>query len=469
MTTLKTYRPLLLWVALILALALGVLLAPSSVREAWAQTFTVSNKQFNSLVADGATASSSGSTTSFGQVLAGYDGTNFQHLRSTVDGYIEVAVGGGGSFGVAADDDSAFVHGTGDVTPAGFIYDDTLSNDPEENDVALGRIDSKRAMVSRIEGETRGVSSDVLTLGADDTANTTNGVFTYSALLGYESVGGVWDRLRMDTSGNLYTTLATALDSSIDSISIAVNDVTPQLDSTDRMAVSAYFFNAAAGDTQPTATTTQADNLANTLDTLNVSSFLYAMDSSSTWDRLYAVSAAQAEAQDFDAVGGGVASLSVSALMRLYDSASTNYDLWHGTVTNADDLAVLTNFNAAAVGSYELAYDVTGTNWDRVRGSQIDGFYTPDAASSLVITANGGEDCTADNALTAGTKYIVQSDGRLPCVMGADAATIAADASDMPIESPGLYYWRATSTTDTICCVAAAGTITVHITPVAFN
>lgn len=395
---------------------------------AFAQTVTLAAKQNQSLVLDGAAVG-----TEYFQLIAGWDGTNYQKMSVTAAGYVEVAVGGGGSFGVAADDDSAFTHGTGDLTPAGFIYDDVLSNDPEENDVALGRMDSKRAMVNRIEGETRGVSADVLTAGADDTVNTTNGLFTYSALMGYESVGGVWDRLKMDTSGYLYTTLATALDGAIDEVTIQINAVTPQLDSTDRLAVSFYGFNAAAGDTQPTVTTTQADALANTLDTLNVTNFAMLWNAT-TWDRWPGTAAAGAEVQGASATGAAT----VGQPVLMGGSNDTN--------------------------TYQIETDTDGDVMVRTDdGSVLTGFINPDAANNDNLAATTSSGCALDT-IVAGYN-LVQVNGRVFCRSSTTTATAAI--TDMPYESPGIYYLYFPSGTDTFCCITSTGSVDVDITPLA--
>lgn len=494
------------------------------VRIARADTTAIQLRQLNVLVRDGAVPDSP----AYSYMMSGWDGTNAQFFSTNTSGQLLV-MPGSGSFGVSATDDAAFVQGTDPVTPAGFIYDDTLTNDPEENDVALARIDSKRAVVGRIEGETRGVSADVLTLGADDTVNTTNGLTTYSMLMGYESVGGVWDRLRMDTSGNLFVSLATALDSSIDSVSIAVNDVIPQMDSTDRMAVSIYGTNAAAGDTQPTVTTTQANNLAATLDTLNVSSFLYGYDGT-TFDLLTTLAAAG----DDQAAQNG--SLTTWSTLLAFDG--TNYDRLRTQNTSADNLAFSSPLNVFSImGAYDGAnfdrvvgfpgnaddqtgpstngllgtmsavfgYDEDDTNWDRVYGydtdgdnvateaegvtlattgfnrlldeagtydrervSQVTGFYTPAAATTTLAVDTSDPNCVTDSSLAAGY-YVLQTDAVIWCELGADDAAITATTGDWRIENPGIYTITTTSTQDTICCVTAAGTATLNINAVTWN
>lgn len=466
------------WVKYLLAALLLLVV----VKIARADSTSLQIRQLNALVRDGAVPDSP----AYGMVVSGWDGTSQQFLSVTAAGYVEVAVGGGGSFGVAADDDSAFTHGTGDITPAGFIFDDVLSNDPEENDVALGRMDSKRAVVSRIEGETRGLSADVLTAGADDTVNTTNGLFTYSALLGYESVGGVWDRLKMDTSGYLYTTLATALDSSIDSVSIAVNDVIPQLDSTDRMAVSIYGFNAAAGDTQPTVTTTQADNLAGTLDTLNVTSFLMGYDGT-TFDLYDNVDAgamvseicdsgsgstlcADVQTAGADTVANTENELTTAAFGYVFDA--TGWDRLLAVATNADNLAGAAASASGNIGAvnFPVALDAAGT-WDRQKVSHITGFFSiVDAAcTNFTATTTAGGVCGTANHGTVGSFYYVQTTARVHVGSQADATTPGATVNDFPMESPGIYPWTpSTTSTDTLCGITDAGTAVVSVCEVTF-
>lgn len=431
---------------------------------ALAYAATLQEKDNGSLQADGFDTTTV--TNEAYRLIGGITSAGIVHgLQVNASGQLLV-MPGSGSFGVSATDDAAFTHGTDSVTPAGFIFDDTLSNDPEENDVALARIDSKRAQVARIEGETRGLSADVLTTGADNTALTTNGLYTYAMLLGYESVGGVADLLRMDTSGYLYTTLATALDSSIDSISIAINDVIPQLDSTDRMAVSAYFFNAAAGDTQPTATTTQANDLALTLDTLNVTAVLMGGEGSTNADldiiRVFNLGddITYGDGTDDGLLGGLV-------LGALWDAEDSNVDRQYGYDYDGDSLTAPTEGVLAGSASFMYALDEAGTV-DRVRLSQLTGFFTP-ATSTTTISVTTAESCTTDNVLTVGD-YIVQTDATVWCELNADAATAAATTGDMRFENPGIYPIRTVATSqDTLCCVTAAGTATVNINKAGWN
>lgn len=71
-------------------------------------------------------------------------------------------------------DNSAFTDGTTDVTPAGFILDETAGTSLTENDVGAGRMDSKRAQVITIEdATTRGRR---LTISASGEAATTNAI-----------------------------------------------------------------------------------------------------------------------------------------------------------------------------------------------------------------------------------------------------------------------------------------------------
>lgn len=336
----------------------------------------------------------------YGVMLAGYDGTSAQFLSLGTDGILDVDIAAGGSISI--------------------------------------------------------------TTQADDTANTQDTIAVSSLNYGYESVGGVWDRWRIDTAGNGFVSLGTALDSSIDSISIAVNDVIPQLDSTDHISVSPYYFNAAAGDTQPTATTTQADDLANTLDTLNVTGFLMGWDGTD-WDRLFVLSFGD-DLTPGNGTDDGL--LTTFAQVIGYDEDDTNSDRIYSYDTDGDNVATEAEGVTLAATGFNRLLDEAGT-YDRERVSHVAGFYTP-ATSSTQITADGGEDCTSDNALTAGY-YIVQTDATAFCELNADAATAGATTADMRFENPGLYTIMTVAAQDTLCCTVSAGTSIITITAVTFN
>lgn len=460
----------MIWLVFVVSLVALFLWRPLP---AWAVAYTLSNKQFNSLVEDGSTAVGTGQAgTSFGQVLSGYDGTLFQFLATNASGQLQVGIAAGGGTAV---DDAAFAFGTDLVLPAGYVFDDVQSNDPEENDVDLARMDSKRSQTTVLESAaTRGLYAEVLTAGADDTVNTTNGLVTYSALMGYESVGAVWDRLRMDTSGNLFVSLATALDSSIDSISIAVNDVIPQMDSTDHLAVSIYGFNAAAGDTQPTVTTTQADGLVNTLDTLNVSSFMYGFNGTS-FDRLRDSTAfglnVVLELDNGTNIGGSTQaddaaapqSLNVAASILGYDEDDTNYDRIYSYDTDGDNVATEAEGTQLGVVNFPYVYDSsTSANWDRMTAGMVFGAGVPGTA--VVLAVDNSSSCAS--ALSLGYVRITPvAAGQSVAYCCRSGSSCSATTSDTPYID-GQYYQEMVTdaaANDVICCIDAAGTNTLNL------
>lgn len=444
------------WVKVLLFAVVLVLI----VRVARADSTPLTIRQLNSLVRDGAVPDSP----AYGLMLAGYDGTNTQLINVDATGQLQVDVLTGG--GSSAVDLATFTQATDFVTVLAGYFDDTVGTDPTENDQAAVRIDSKRALVGRIEGETRGVSADVLTAGADDTVNTTNSLVTSNLLYGYESVGAVWDRLRMDTTGSLFVSLATALDSSIDSVSIAVNDVIPQMDSTDRLAVSIYGWNAAAGDMQPTVTTAGAADLANTLDTLNVTSFLVGWDGTD-WDRLSIFSFAD-DVTLGDGTDDGL--LGTMTLVMGYDEDDTNSDRIYSYDTDGDGVATEGEGVTLATTGFNRLLNPSAT-FDRQKISHTTGFTSfPSAACGIVTVTGAAAACTTSGFTAVGSFYQIQSNARAICRAEEDATTPSvAVTTDMPVESPGVYYWTPVDTnTDTLCCDTSSGDAEIRVCLVTF-
>lgn len=120
-------------------------------------------------------------------------------------------------------DNGAFVDGTSKVMMAGFAFDETAGTGLTENDAAAARVDSKRAQVIAIEdATTRGQRLAVSAGGAmktelptaaalaDNTANpTVPGVGAF--LMGWDSAGTNWDRVKMNAAGELVVTTATSI------------------------------------------------------------------------------------------------------------------------------------------------------------------------------------------------------------------------------------------------------------------
>ncbi len=125
-----------------------------------------------------------------------------------------------------------------------------------------------QAVIANLTGDV----VDVLATQADASANTLNGLV--ASVLGYNFNGTTWDRIRGDATDGLLVNLG------------ANNDVTANAGTnlnTSALLTTAAF-NAVVGSAS-LILATQADDLANTTDTLLTSSFLYAFDGS-TWDRL---------------------------------------------------------------------------------------------------------------------------------------------------------------------------------------
>lgn len=239
--------------------------------------------------------------------------------------------------------------------------------------------------------------------------------------------------LSLDADGNMQaeTALTTALDATIDSIAI-------------------YGQSSSQGDTALTVTTTQADNLADSIDTLNVSSLSYAYDASSgNWDRIR-TSGIVAGGLNVALYAGGGSLLSATA---------------QGTSDNFSN-----GSNALATDAALRIKDTSGT-LDVVRTSHFIGYPSFPSAACTVVTVTGAvAACGTLNHGTVGSTYQIQSNTRAICRAEEDATSPAvAVTTDMPVDSPGVYYWTPASTsTDTICCDTTAGDAEVRICEVTF-
>lgn len=75
-------------------------------------------------------------------------------------------------------DNAAFTDGTSKVTPVGYVYDDVAGTALTENDVAAGRIDSKRALVFTVEDATTRGNRAAVKSSSDTTSSTVLGLVT---------------------------------------------------------------------------------------------------------------------------------------------------------------------------------------------------------------------------------------------------------------------------------------------------
>lgn len=163
--------------------------------------------------------------------LMGYNGSTWDRVRTANTGRLQVDVvtGGGTPSNVFTDNGTGFTDGTSTVGAVGFLFDEAAGTALTENDIAAGRIDSKRAQVHVIEdATTRGqrmsvdasgritsningtvtVDSELPTAAAlaDATANpTVPGVGAFA--LGYN--GTTWDRVRTANTGRLQVDVIT--------------------------------------------------------------------------------------------------------------------------------------------------------------------------------------------------------------------------------------------------------------------
>lgn len=202
----------------------------------------VSERQLFSLIQDGDAVDT---TTAFGQLLAGYDGTNAQLISVDTSGQLQVDVLSGGG---AAED---------------FTLGDNASDPSDVQPVASFPMLFDGTNYDRLRGNPNG-----------DDRNPTGTMLTSSSFgMVYDATDGNWDRwaaiddtadtgvglvaisdgteyAAVDTNNNVMVSLGTALSAATDTISIEVNDVQPQLDDTDKIATSMYGTGTGtAGDT----------------------------------------------------------------------------------------------------------------------------------------------------------------------------------------------------------------------------
>lgn len=374
--------------------------------------------------------------------LFAYDGTNWDRARIDGSGNLLVSLGTGldatnDKVGGNIVSNAAFTDGTSTVFMMGGYFDDAAGTALTENDGFAMRINQFGASVGVVEdGDTRALYQDVETVGADDVANTENGAWGYNALMGFD--GTTWDRFR--TSATMTGGFLSALRAEAD---LSGN-------------------TAAAGYQLRSGTPTNDMNTANFLGTI---AWPIVYDPVDTSNEDY-VFGARTNVDDL-AVTTEANTIQVSSTLWGLDIASSDWDRirsfnWADTITPGDGT------DDGLLGTYSILTSYNGSTQDRLKTSQIAGFYTP-SATTINVTVDGGEDCTADNALTAGVDYIVQASGTVFLELNADAATAGATTADMRIENPGLYTVRATAAQDTACFSVASGSAVAYITAVTWN
>ena len=405
--------------------------------------------------------------------------------RLTTNASGELQVGFVAGSGVMADD-GAFTQGTTLVMPAGFIYDETSSNDPEENDVAAGRIDSKRSQTFVMESAaTRGLYAEVLTAGADDTANTTNGFWVYTALSAFD--GSAWDRITQHAGNSDTITLGGSGFLDVYSVLTAFNGVTQdRLDAVDTGALVTEVCDSGSGSTLCADVQTAGADIANTENQLTTAAMLYSFDGT-VYERVLSSGStgainvglyggggggafAQVAQSNADDVATGANALDVLAGVLLFDEDDGNLDRVYGYDTDGDNVATEVEGVTLATTNFPMVYDLTGANFDRMSTGMVTGSGIPGTATSL--NADGTSSCMT--ALSVGYYRITPVAGaqaRAHCCRSGTTCTAAT--TDTPYLD-GQYYMEAVAdaaANDVICCITpSAGTdqIQIFATPLTF-
>lgn len=220
---------------IVLRILVGLVIIAGLAQLAGAQVATLSQKQFQSLFLDGGTADL---TTDYGQLLLGYDGTNYQVVSVNASG--ELVTAGALTGATTLTDD--FANPTDNLNTAGFMmgWDNSNTN--------WNRVEVDDAGHLQVDVLSGGGAASTTT-PADDEANPTANQQTSAYLMGWDASNTNWNRVEVDDVGNLQVDLASVLDATVgDNIDIKIGDVNPQLDDTDKIAVSLYGTGSAAGD-----------------------------------------------------------------------------------------------------------------------------------------------------------------------------------------------------------------------------
>lgn len=231
-----------------------------------------------------------------------------------------------------------------------------------------------------------GVGSLVLTTQADDVVNGTDSIVT--AAFGYVFDGTGWDRLRGDSSNGALVNLGANNDVTVTGSVTAnagtnLNTSLLALESGGNLASlnsKDFMLGTDFSDVLGTAsliTTTQADNLVNTTDTINVSALGYVFDGSA-WDR-----------QLGNSTDGTLVNLGANNDVTLFDSVGVGLE---ALATGADN--VVNTTNQLVTGSFGYVFD--GSAWDRQLGNSTDG-------TLVNLGVNNDVTVTSGNITVAGT------------------------------------------------------------------
>lgn len=173
---------------------------------------------------------------SVGSFLVGYNGTTWDRVRTANTGRLQVdVVTGGGANASILVDNAGFTDGTSSVSGIGFIFDEVAGTALTENDIAAGRIDSKRAQVGVIEDATTrgqrlavsaaGAAASNITQVGGATASATNPLFVELStggaaytLFGQTNATASFSRLTDGTTNVAVIAGTTALKTDISSI-----------------------------------------------------------------------------------------------------------------------------------------------------------------------------------------------------------------------------------------------------------
>ena len=431
--------------------------------------------------------------------MVGFDGTNAQFISVNASGELQVGL----SAAVAAADALANPTASGVISfSMGF------------NGTTWDRVDAvdTGALVTEVcdSGTGNSLCADVQTAGADGVANTENGLWTYSVLMGFN--GTTFDRLDIDAADNLMVSLGTALDSTNDSIAAVsqfIDGGTGFTQETSRPFVVGGVFDDTAGTAlaendlaagRISATrafvhvlegattrglfaevlTAGADAEVNT-DNALVTIGWGMLFNGTTWDRADGVDTGAAVTEVCDSGTGSTLCADVETAgaddlvntengllgyMNVQAFDGTTWDRLRSYANNADSVTSPT-LGSLGVTGFNFVYDTSGGNWDRETVTMATGAYIP--GTNINLAAATTETCTTDNVLTVGTVYLIQTESTVFCELGADAATIVSATTDTPLFNPVQYRWLASSTSfDTACCISASGTIAVDITPLTF-
>lgn len=363
----------------------------------------------------------------------------------------------GGSGGTAAADGAVYVAGTTQGTPAMGAFDDTTPGSLGEDDVGIMRMSANRNLYTTLRdaaGNERGVNvnaSNQLSISVDNTPTVTANAGTNLNT----------SALALESGGNL-ATLAGAVAGTEMQVDIVA--VTPDL-------MLGTDFSDVLG-TASLTTTTQADALANTTDTVNVTGFNMVFNGT-TWDRLREGGEAGSVLVDLGANNDVTVSGTVTA------DLGANNDIQgqaaHDAAVTGNPVLISARANANEPAAVNADNDAVHLWADRLgRLVTVNGHPSPEAPTSVVATA---ADTTIIAAPGAGVANVVQ---RMSIHnAGAAAATVtledglngtvrwqaelAADGGGSLVDF-GEVGWRQTDNTLLNLTQTPTGTIHVNVT-----